>query len=197
MTDTTLRRQLLADAAISTLARSGMRGLTHRAVDQTAEVPTGSCSYYFRTRQDLLRAAVERLAELDAAEIDAQPALTGPASITHIAEATANLIEHWTTAGRERMLARYELALEAPRRPELRAALHHAGGYHRAVAENLLAAAGAPEPAAQAGTFIAFLDGLLLNQLTGAAPHRLSPEQLRSSVLTLIHACTASPHARS
>jgi DNA-binding transcriptional regulator YbjK len=186
---TTLRRQRLADAAISTLARSGMRGLTHRAVDQTAEIPAGSCSYYFRTRQELLQAAVERLAELDIAEIDDRPALTGPASIPQIAEATAGLIEHWTTAGRERMLARYELALEAPRRPELRAALHTAGSRHRAVAENMLAAAGTPDPAAHANAFVALLDGLLFNQLTAAAAHRLTPEQLRRTLLGLIHTC--------
>ena len=58
------RRALIADAAISTLARDGMRGLTHRAVDRTAGLPEGSASYYFRTRQALLQAAVERLAEL-------------------------------------------------------------------------------------------------------------------------------------
>ncbi|MFF4948394.1 TetR/AcrR family transcriptional regulator [Streptomyces chattanoogensis] len=189
MTHATLRRQRLADAAISTLARSGMRGLTHRAVDQTAEVPAGSCSYYFRTRRELLQAAVERLAELDIAEIDERPALTGPASIAQIAEATAGLVEHWTTAGRERMLARYELALEAPRRPELYAALHAAGSRHRAVAENMLATAGAAAPAAHANAFVAFLDGILFNQLTAAAPHRLTPEQLRRTLLSLIHAC--------
>ncbi|OAR25724.1 hypothetical protein A8W25_09220 [Streptomyces sp. ERV7] len=194
MTQTTLRRQRLADAAIHTLARSGMRGLTHRAVDQTAEVPVGSCSYYFRTRQELLRAAVERLAELDIAEIDERPALTGPASAVQIAEAVAGLIEHWTTDGRERMLARYELALEAPRRPELRAALHTAGSRHRAVAENMLATAGAPDPAAHANAFVALLDGLLFTQLTAAAPHRLTPEQLRRTLLALIHTYTAPQH---
>lgn len=189
MTHTTLRRQRLADAAISTLARLGMRGLTHRAVDQAAEVPAGSCSYYFRTRQELLQAAVERLAELDITEIDERPALTGPASLAQIAEATAGLIEHWTTGGRERMLARYELALEAPRRPELRAALHAAGSRHRAMAENMLATAGAPEPAADANAFVALLDGILFNQLTAAAPHQLTAEQLRRTVLNLIHTC--------
>ncbi|WP_371649227.1 MULTISPECIES: TetR/AcrR family transcriptional regulator [unclassified Streptomyces] len=193
MAHTTLRRQQLADAAISTLARSGMRGLTHRAVDQTAEVPAGSCSYYFRTRRELLQAAVERLAELDLTEIDERPALTGPASITQIAEATAGLIEHWTTAGRERMLARYELALEAPRRPELRAALHTAGSRHRAVAENMLAAAGAPDPAAHTNAFVACLDGLLFNQLTETAPHRLTPEQLGLTLRTLIHTYAGPP----
>ncbi|MFH9677626.1 TetR/AcrR family transcriptional regulator [Streptomyces sp. NPDC017405] len=195
MARTTPRRQRLADAAISTLARSGMRGLTHRAVDQSADVPAGSCSYYFRTRQELLQAAVERLAELDITEIDERPALTGPASTAQITEATAGLIEHWTTAGRERMLARYELALEAPRRPELQAALHSAGSRHRAVAENLLAVAGVPDPAAHANAFVAFLDGILFNQLTAAAPHRLTPEQLRRTVLSLIHACRAPSSA--
>ncbi|GAA3161240.1 MULTISPECIES: TetR/AcrR family transcriptional regulator [Streptomyces] len=190
MTRTMDRRQRLTDAAIATLADSGMRGLTHRAVDKAAEVPPGSCSYYFRTRQQLLEGAVERLAELDIAEIDERPALTGPASIAEIAEAAAGLIEHWTTAGRERMLARYELALEAPRRPELRAALHRAGSRHRAVAEKLLAAAGAADAAAQANAFVALLDGLLLNQLTAAAPHRLTPEQLRRTLLGLLPACT-------
>ncbi|GAU70570.1 putative TetR family transcriptional regulator [Streptomyces sp. NBRC 110611] len=194
MTPTTLRRQRLTDAAISTLAHSGMRGLTHRAVDQTAEVPAGSCSYYFRTRQELLQAAVERLAELDITEIDERPALTGPASTTQIAEAAAGLVEHWTTAGRERMLARYELALEAPRRPGLRAALHTAGSRHRALAENMLAAAGAPDPAAQANAFVSFLDGILFNQLTAATPHRLTPEQLRRTLLSLIHTCTGPQH---
>ncbi|MEU7428316.1 TetR family transcriptional regulator [Streptomyces sp. NPDC040750] len=192
MAPTTLRRQSLADAAISTLARSGLRGLTHRAVDQSAGVPAGSCSYYFRTRQELLRATVERLAELDIAEIEERPALVGPADVDRLAEATASLVEHWTTAGRERMLARYELALEAPRRPELQAALHTAGGRHRAIAENLLTAAGAPDPAAHANAFVAFLDGILFNQLTAAAPHRLTSEQLRRSLLALLHTCTAA-----
>src|SRR5512133_616737 len=69
------RRAEIADAAISTLARDGMRGLTHRAVDRTAGLPEGSASYYFRTRQALLQATVERLAELTSADILASAAL--------------------------------------------------------------------------------------------------------------------------
>ena len=55
------RRTEIADAAITALATRGMRGLTHRAVDQTAGLPEGSSSYYYRTRQALLQAVVERL----------------------------------------------------------------------------------------------------------------------------------------
>ena len=35
------QRALIADAVISTLARDGMRGLTHRAVDRAAGLPEG------------------------------------------------------------------------------------------------------------------------------------------------------------
>ena len=42
------RRALIADAVISTLARDGMRGLTHRAVDRAAGLPEG-LPYHFRT----------------------------------------------------------------------------------------------------------------------------------------------------
>ena len=75
------RRALIADAAISTLARDGMRGLTHRAVDRTAGLPEGSASYYFRTRQALLQATVERLAELTTTDMLASAALMDGAMV--------------------------------------------------------------------------------------------------------------------
>ena len=46
-----VRRAQLADAGIRILAREGARGLTHRAVDAEAGVPTGTASNYFRTRE--------------------------------------------------------------------------------------------------------------------------------------------------
>ncbi len=67
------RQTDIADAAIATLAHGGMRGLTHRAVDRAAGLPEGSACYYFRTRRALLQATVERLAELDIAEVPALP----------------------------------------------------------------------------------------------------------------------------
>ncbi|MBX6722355.1 MAG: TetR family transcriptional regulator, partial [Dactylosporangium sp.] len=82
-----------------------MRGLTHRAVDRTAGLPEGSTSYYFRTRQALLHAVVERLAELDAAAVPALP----DGDLDTLADHAARLMQHWLTAGRDRHLARYEL----------------------------------------------------------------------------------------
>ncbi|GLY74260.1 hypothetical protein Airi01_025270 [Actinoallomurus iriomotensis] len=192
MTVATARRERLADAAIDTLAREGLRGLTHRAVDRAAGVPEGSCSYYFRTRQALLTAAVDRLAELDAADIAALPAPPDPTELgeNDAVEALARMVERWVTTGRVQMLARYELALEATRRSELRATLVAAGVRFRAIAESLLTAMGAAEPARQAPIFVACLDGLIFDHLAGAGALELKPDELRAALRDLLRAFT-------
>ncbi|MFC7482775.1 TetR/AcrR family transcriptional regulator [Luedemannella flava] len=54
------RRDDLLDAAITVLGEGGMRALTHRAVDAAAGLPAGSTSNYFRTRDALLGAVIDR-----------------------------------------------------------------------------------------------------------------------------------------
>jgi AcrR family transcriptional regulator len=173
------RRTELADAAITALAREGMRGLTHRAVDRAAGLPEGSASYYFRTRQALLAAVVERLAEVDAAEI---PALPGG----DLTDAAAGLVREWLTTGRDRQLARYELTLEATRRPELRAVLVAAGARVRGMVAGLLASAGVAEPESRAAEFVALVDGLVFDQIAGAGDRELTPERLRAVIRALL-----------
>lgn len=55
------RRTAIADAAIDLIAASGLRALTHRRIDAVLELPTGSTSYYFRTKSDLLSAVIDRI----------------------------------------------------------------------------------------------------------------------------------------
>jgi DNA-binding transcriptional regulator YbjK len=184
------RRDRLADAAIETLARAGMRGLTHRAVDQAAGLAEGSCSYYFRTRQALLQAAVERLEQVDADEV-VELAESGR-DLNAVAETGARLVEHWTTTGRDRMLARYELALEATRRPELHTVFVRAGARSRLMAEAMLTAAGAGDPAHQAPVLVACLDGLIFDHLAGAGALKLSHDELRNALLALLRAFVAA-----
>jgi DNA-binding transcriptional regulator YbjK len=187
------RRALIADAAISTLARDGMRGLTHRAVDRAAGLPEGSASYYFRTRQALLQATVERLAELTSTDMLGSTAVPAPPGhdLDTLAGVTAGLIENWLTTGRERQLARYELALEATRRPELRQTLVTTGAAIRAVVAELFAAAGVREPHQRAADFAAFIDGLLFDQIAGAGNRELTTADLRAAIATLLAAVTS------
>jgi AcrR family transcriptional regulator len=198
------RRAEIADAAISTLARDGMRGLTHRAVDRAAGLPEGSASYYFRTRQALLQATVERLAELDSTDMppgtglppgtDMPPSTGLPASpgqdLDAFAAAAARIVESWLTSGCERQLARYELALEATRRPELRQALVASGATIRAMVASQFAAAGVRQPGERAADFVAFLDGLLFDQIAGAGARELTSADLRAAIRALLAAVT-------
>ncbi|WP_329025131.1 TetR/AcrR family transcriptional regulator [Streptomyces sp. NBC_00690] len=162
------RRNLIADAAISTVAAAGLRGLTHRAVDAAAGLPAGSTSYYFRTRSALISACYLRLAELSVADADHWEADRGHPDLDSAAEGMAALLHHWLTAARDRQLARFELSLEATRRPELRADLQTADLAVRVRAADLLAALGAPRPAAAADLLVAWTDGLLYDWLAGA-----------------------------
>ena len=154
----------MADAAIGVLADHGARGLTHRAVDQAAGLPLGTTSNHARTREALLTLTLTRIAELDAA--DGAAGLYG----TGISESGMPGSE-WLTDGLARMLyrtitddgarrrvrARFELALEATRRPELRAAYDEMGRGFRTEAARLLAAAGSAYPERDAWTLIAWV----------------------------------------
>lgn len=107
------RDRIIADTAIDVLAKRGMRGLTHRAVDQEAGFPLGTTSYYFRTRQALLEAAGRRVLETFYEEYAALERRN--AASAGLAEAVALLIRRGEGRSRSHMLARFELGLEASR----------------------------------------------------------------------------------
>lgn len=178
------RQTTITDAAITTLATEGMRGLTHRAVDRAAGLPEGSTSYYFRTRVALLVATVERLAELDEAEL---PTLTAR-DLDALADASASLLHEWMTVDRHRQLARYELTLEATRRPQLRQALVRTGARIRLMVAELLAEAGVAAAEDRAHELVALLDGLLFDQIAGAGAQAPGIEDLRGTIRRLVSA---------
>lgn len=180
------RRTTLADAAIATLAADGGRGLTHRAVDRAAGVAQGSTSFYFRTREALLEAAVRRLAELDGQDVPPLEVETPE----QMADVVTTVLEEWLGVGVDRLIARYELALEARRRPALLSALQDAGTALREVLAAALTRLGGPEPDVRALDLAAALDGLLLDQVAGAGPRRSRPE-LRAAVGRLVDATLA------
>lgn len=160
------RRRALADAGLAVLAREGARGLTHRAVDAEAGVPVGTSSNYFRSREVLVRALVERIGE----RLAPDPAVTAdlasqPPSRALFADYIRDIVRR-LTAEREVTLALFELRLEAARRPELREtmAAWQRDGFAADVAFN--AAVGLPGGAREIALFHYAIDGLLLDRLT-------------------------------
>jgi DNA-binding transcriptional regulator YbjK len=191
------RTAVLADAAIDLLADSGMRGLTHRAVDTRAGVPQGTTSAYLRTRRALVEAVVNRLADLDRRDLAATgvpAAIRDMTDLDGIATGIAHLLDRWLTTDRRRALARYHCVLAATHHPELRTVLAH-GATSREQARAMMAVAGAGDPDRAGDHLVACIDGLLFDRLAGAgaltAPPPGTPEgraDLAAAVRTLVAA---------
>ncbi|MCV7124274.1 TetR/AcrR family transcriptional regulator [Mycobacterium lacus] len=106
------------------MAEQGLHGLSHRAVDEAAEVPRGTTSNYFRSREALVAAAIQRIVDLHfalIAELRAQYADAGGA--VNVADFLGDVVDHALTRYPGRYLAMLELALECARKPELREVL--------------------------------------------------------------------------
>jgi AcrR family transcriptional regulator len=175
------RRTEILDTALAVLAEQGMRGLTHRAVDQAAGLPAGSTSYYFRTRDALVSGCLHRLLELDRAEVPANiPAgsakRAGSAKPAELAELAGGGLEQLAdqateacvqmiTVGSHRTRARYELVLHSIRTPALHAEVVEAGTQLRGLIAELLCRFGAAEPNRAAEEIAAVMDGLVFTAL--------------------------------
>jgi DNA-binding transcriptional regulator YbjK len=160
------RRSELADAGLRVLAREGARGLTHRAIDVEADVPKGTASNYFKTREDVIAGLIERIGERLAPDpqVHAPLAERAPSPelfADYVRDIVARLI-----GNRDVTLALFELRLEASRRPEVRELLGdwQQSGFRADVEFNV--AAGLPGGAKEVALFHYAIDGLLLDRLT-------------------------------
>ncbi|MFJ3960663.1 TetR/AcrR family transcriptional regulator [Streptomyces sp. NPDC090036] len=191
------RRDRLRDAAIAVLAEAGGRGLTHRAVDAAAGVPTGTAKNYFPTRDALLRGAAERceeqyraLAATLAGPGDGPGRENGPgygpgtgtgpgqgrgdgpgpwpADAAQLAALLAGLLRNVAGPGRPRVLAVLELQAEATRRPWLAALLDPVAAADFTAHAHLLRAAGLKAGPERARALTLALHGAITHLLTGA-----------------------------
>ncbi|WP_238421916.1 TetR/AcrR family transcriptional regulator [Gordonia sp. 'Campus'] len=161
------RRRAIADAGLAVLAASGARGLTHRAVDRTAEVPAGTTTNYFRSRSALWKGLVERIYERLAPSESFIAERAGREPTRELfAEYLRNIVQRLMD-NREVTIALIELRLEGMRRPEVGEIIveWRRTGFAGDVAFN--EQAGLPGTAREIALFHFAVDGLLLDQLTG------------------------------
>ncbi|MEV3860853.1 TetR/AcrR family transcriptional regulator [Streptomyces sp. NPDC050095] len=182
------RPDRIADAALVLLAERGMRGLTHRAVDEAAHLPQGSTSNHARTRLALLEAAVRRLAvrESSVLAMDELPRPTG--DLPALVDGMALALHRYLTLNPQLLVSRYELALEATRRPELRAFFDETGRqFHRPLTA-LLRAAGSQDPERHTLTLVAWTEGMMFSCVAGSF-HTAVPSlaELRKGYGELLH----------
>ncbi|WP_327588284.1 TetR family transcriptional regulator [Nonomuraea sp. NBC_00507] len=177
------RRRALTDAAIELLASSGVHGLTHRAVEKEADLPPGTASNYFRSREALLVAAAERIAELHHADTDR--ATGQPATLVHLL--TESLLTAATTL-RNRYLAIFELQLEAVRRPLLASALAGLQDMSVQITAGHHDKLGLAIPREKIPALIALYGGALFTLVT-APPGSVSRDVVQSVVQVIVYGC--------
>ncbi|MDY6997237.1 MAG: TetR family transcriptional regulator C-terminal domain-containing protein [Actinomycetota bacterium] len=171
------RRRELCDTAIRLLAEDGLKGVSHLKVDRRAGVPDGTTSFYFRTRSALIHAVAARVAELDRKDLTAatRERAENVGSQRRSPSGLAKLVISASSGARlTRTKARSELALQAPRDPELDEAFRgYTEGFLAIIkdaVERAQASRGKTDPALvdeQAHVVMMFLSGLMLSFASG------------------------------
>ncbi|HIZ34253.1 MAG TPA: TetR family transcriptional regulator [Candidatus Ruania gallistercoris] len=174
------RRDDLLAAALLVLAEGGLKGLTHRAVDARAGLPSGSAANLFRTRQSLLRAVIEEMERQDWGYVTASGDSPEPHGLEELAQALAEFTVRMVEPDQAPVTrARLELSLAFP--DDVRDA--HARLLARLV--RMLASSGIDDPHVRAAGIAALLDGTILHALT-VAPEPVDPTRLAKAIRALL-----------
>lgn len=188
------RPEQITDAAIDILGTRGSRQLTHRAVDAAAALPPGSTSNYYRTRDALICAVVERLAAREQAGWEAVARAAAPQTAGELTAALAAFVHAATGPLRAITLARFAIFGEAAVRPELQPPLAATAARIRAWSAQWLRAVGSAHPDRDAQLILDQLDGLMLHQLA-YADSAFHPEENLAALIEALLARRDPPAA--
>jgi len=165
------RRQTIVEVTLRMIGERGADAVTHRAVAAEAGVPLASTTYYFASKEALVREAFELAIERSLALVEHHAGgAEGSAVDRLVALAEAQLAD--ATAP---LAAQFELMLEAGRRPELHdLAARWDEGYRAAISRLLGGAA-----AIDVEVALCLVEGALINQVAfpveGFAERSLRP----------------------
>ncbi|MGH2893190.1 MAG: TetR/AcrR family transcriptional regulator [Solirubrobacteraceae bacterium] len=162
------RRTRLLEEALRLVTESGLGAVTHRNVEQAADAPHGSVTYWFGSREGLISALIdwictesERQARAIAAPVLEQIAAGQALDI----DATARALSAWIDGGAAHHLARMELELQGAREPAHAARMTRAAQVFwdlcGAIAEGL----GSEDRATDGRAMAVMLDGVMLDRL--------------------------------
>ena len=161
------RRLLLLDTTLRLIASGGTDAVSHRAVAELAGVPLGSTTYWFASRQDMLREALEHFARVEIETLRQRLAGVLGKRLSRrrlVDQFSAHLLSQLGEA-RWRTVAQYALLQETAREPELeRVCREWTEAWEEALVE-VFTSLRARSPELEARMFLAMLDGLLIGEL--------------------------------
>lgn len=164
------RRDRLVDVTLDVVADVGTVAATHRAIARAADVPLGSVTYHFASREDLLLAAFSRHAHTVADRFSAT--LTADADGSVLEPLVRWLTDDLVGSARDLVLM-VELYVAAARSPGLRAVTQSWMQRSREVLERFVDPVTARE-------LDAFVEGLVLHSALSTAP--MNESQIRHAL---------------
>jgi TetR/AcrR family transcriptional regulator, regulator of biofilm formation and stress response len=175
------RRSTILAATVRILGSEGLAAVTHRRVAREADVPLAATTYYFDSKDELVTEALAILIEDEIARLAARTeelgvALRSPSESA--AAVAAVLFEDANDVGT--LLAKFEVYLEAARRPGLRETAAHWRRAFDQLAETALALGGAGDPARLAPLLVAGVDGILVHELSNGLSSEADVARLRA-----------------
>lgn len=173
------RRDRIVASALQVVAESGLKGLTHRAVDRRANLVEGSTGNLFPRRDDLIHALLTHLEERDQEMFRQARELRVSAS-----DQLAALL----TRGVSRMLAAENVALTRVRLAMMPAHPLEAGEFHRRFLRSLeraLMCLEVGDVEARSRALVDYFDGVLFHALT-VDPRPIDPIMIERVFLLLI-----------
>jgi DNA-binding transcriptional regulator YbjK len=164
------RREVVLEATLRVIARSGVDAATHRAVAAEAGVALASTTYHFTSKSDLVRQALELVIERSTATVAAHAAPPGPDDANALVDRLVAVAEALASDEGAPLTAQYELLLEAGRRTELRELAERWNEAYLAGIAGMTTRARLPRPELAAEVVSNVIEGALLNQLALPRP---------------------------
>ncbi len=157
------RRERILRATLQVIARDGIGGVTHRSAAAEADVPLGSLTYWFATKDDLLREALRLFVDDETERLRrVGEGLTEGMDPEAIADRFGEVLESGDGTAQ---VAQFELYLEASRNPALREVAQQCFAAYDEICRQALRAAGAEAEGPLPALFVALADGLGLRRL--------------------------------
>lgn len=175
------QRARLLDTGLELVATQGMGGLTHDAVDASAQVPAGSTEGWFATREALVEGVTQRAIEREL-EMATGPDGEVEATPDGLAAALGQFVLRALGEDRVVTLARYALHAEAARTPALRAFYAVGANEVDTWALDLVRRAGSRHAERDFGIIANYATGLVFHELALPSPDFDATTRIRAVI---------------
>jgi TetR/AcrR family transcriptional regulator, regulator of biofilm formation and stress response len=179
------RRREILEATLRVIGEGGVKGVTHRAVAQEADVALASTTYYFDSKSALVEEALELMIARSIEDVRRFTTCPPEIARAELIDRIIGFADAQINDPNAFLLAQYELMLEAGRAEYLRPLARRWTIAYMDGFERVVRSAGLPEQATEIITN--FVEGALLNHVTTPTDDFLQ-ERLRPLLTDLVSA---------